>query len=64
MYIYKEWLNNALNCEAYSYFEEVTSDHKIVSAKIRLNLRKNKKQTSKASRYDWFSLVNNDISNQ
>ena len=31
--------------------------------RIHLSLRRNKKQTNKALRYDWFSLVNNDICN-
>ena len=30
----------AMNCKAYSSFECVSSDHRIVTAKIRLNLRK------------------------
>ena len=31
-----------MNCEAYSTFEGVSSDHRIVTAKIRLSLRKKK----------------------
>ena len=44
-------------------FEGVSSDHRIVSVKIRQSLRRNKTQTSIAS-YDLSSLVNCDISNQ
>ena len=35
-----------MNCEAYSSFEGVSSDHRIVTAKIRLSLRKNATQTA------------------
>ena len=38
--INKKWKNSAMNCEAYSSFEGVSSDHRIVRAKIRLSLRK------------------------
>ena len=57
----KKWINSAMNCEAYSSFEGVSTDHRIVTAKIRLSLRKNKKQTGKTVRYDWSTLANNDI---
>ena len=43
--INKKWKNSALNCEAYSSFEGVSTDHRIVTAKIRLSLRK-KHQTN------------------
>ena len=36
----KMWINTALNNEAYFSFERVSSDHRIVSAKIRLSPRK------------------------
>ena len=44
--INKKWKNSALNCEAYSSFEGVSTDHRIVTAKIRLSLRKNDKRTN------------------
>ena len=34
MFINKRKRNNALHCEAYSFFEGVASDHRIISAKI------------------------------
>ena len=40
--INKKWINSALNCEAYSSFKGLSSDHRIVTAKIRLSLRRNK----------------------
>ena len=43
--INKKWKNSAMNCEAYSSFEGVSSDHRIVTAKIRLSLRRNRFET-------------------
>ena len=43
--INKKWKNSAMNCKAYSSFEGVSTNHRIVMAKIRLSLRKNAKQT-------------------
>ena len=45
--INKKWINNALNCKAYSAFDGVSSYQRIVTTKIRLNLRRNKIQTAK-----------------
>ena len=56
--INKKWKNSALNCEAYSSFEGVSTDHRIVTAKIRLSLRKNDKRTATTKHYDW-ALLNN-----
>ena len=36
-----KWNNGTLTCEAYSSFEDVSSDHRIVTAKIRLSQGKN-----------------------
>ena len=40
MLMNKKWKNSELNCEAYSSFEGVSTDHRIITAKIRLSLRK------------------------
>ena len=40
IFINRKWKNSAMNCEAYSSFEGVSSDHRIVTAKLRLSLRK------------------------
>ena len=40
------------NCEAYSSFEGVSYDHRIVTAKIRLSLRKNATRTMNTIHYD------------
>ena len=57
VFINKKWNNSALNCEAYSSFEGMSSDHRIVTAKIRLNLRRNTTRTTTTVHYDW-SLLN------
>ena len=41
IFIKKKLKNSAMNCEAYSSFEGMSSDHQIVTAKIRLSLQKN-----------------------
>ena len=40
LFINRKWKNSAMNCKAYSTFKGVSSDHRIVTAKIRLSLRK------------------------
>ena len=50
-----------MNCEAYSSFEGVSSDHRIVTAKVRLSLRKNATRTETTKHYDWALLKNRDI---
>ena len=50
--IIKKWKNSAMNCEAYSCFEGVSTDHRIVTAKIPLSLRKNAKRTAATKNYD------------
>ena len=50
-----------MNCEAYSSFEGVSTDHRIVTAKIRLSLRKNAKRTATIKHCDWALLNNKDI---
>ena len=55
-------INNPLNCEAY-FFEGRFSNHRIISTKTRLSLRRNKTQTARIARYNW-SPVNSDIRNK
>ena len=59
--INKKWKNSAMNCEAYSSFKGVSSDHRIVMVKIRLSLWKNAKRTATTKHYDWALLNNRDI---
>ena len=62
--INKKWIKNAQNCVAYYSFEGLSSDHRIVTAKIHLSLHKNKTQIAKTNHYDWSSLNNRDSSNK
>ncbi|XP_078661569.1 uncharacterized protein LOC144905694 [Branchiostoma floridae x Branchiostoma belcheri] len=50
--IRRKWRNSMLNVEAYSSFASVGSDHRIVSARVRLSLRKKKAEPRKRP-YDW-----------
>ena len=61
VFINKKWKNSAINCKAYSSFEGVSSDHRIVTAKIRLSLQKNATRTATTKYYDWALLNNRDI---
>ena len=61
VFIIKKWNNSAVNCKAYSLFEGVFTDHRIVTAKIRLSLRKNATRTTTTAHYDWALLNNRDI---
>ena len=56
VFINKKWNNSSLNCKAYSSFEGVSSDHLIVTAKIRLSLRRNATRTTTTVHYDWALL--------
>ena len=52
VFINKKWNNSTLNCEAYSSFEGVSTNHRIVTAKIRLSLRKNTTRTTTTEYYE------------
>ena len=52
----KPKLNISLNCEAYNTFCSVASDHRIVTAKLRLSLRQSKSSNTKNVRYYWSRL--------
>ena len=53
-----------MNCEAYSYFEGVFTDHRIVTEKIPLRVCRNAVQTTKSAHYDWSLLNNRGISDK
>ena len=57
----KKWKNSAINCEAYSSFEGVSSDNRTVTAKIRLSQRRNATRTATTKHYDWVLHNNRDI---
>ena len=61
VFINKKWKNSTMNCESYSSFEGVSSDHRIITAKVRLSLRKNATRTATTKHYDWALLDNRDI---
>ncbi|MEE8288342.1 MAG: reverse transcriptase domain-containing protein [Nitrosomonadaceae bacterium] len=54
----KKWRNSILNVEPYNTFASVGSDHRIVTANVRLSLRKSKR-TPRRDQYDWEVLKNN-----
>ena len=54
--INQKWKNSVKNCGAYNSFVSVASDHRIVTAKIRLSLRANKKKRNNNIPYDWSTL--------
>ena len=64
VFIIKKWNNSAFNCKAYSSFEGVSSDHRIVTANIRLSLRRSAAQTTTTVHYDWSLLNKMDISDR
>ena len=61
IFINRKWKNSAMNCEAYSFFEGVSSDYRIVTAKLQLSLRKNATRTVTTKHYDWALLNNREI---
>ena len=63
--INNKWKNSVLNCEAYSTFCTVGSDHRIVTAKIRLSLRQSKISSKRKVKYNWNKLLtDNNIKNR
>ena len=52
---YIKWKNSVTNTEAYSSFASVGSDHRVVTAEVKLSLRASKPPTKK-KRYDWKLL--------
>ncbi len=58
--IRKKWRNSLKNTQAYNSFASVGSDHRIVSAHVKLSLRSNTKTTSKRHIFDWKVLANDD----
>ena len=60
--INKKWKNSALNCWGILLFWRVCPPITwIVTAKIRLSLRKNAKRTATTKHYDWAQLNNKDV---
>ena len=61
----KKWSNSAQNCEAYNTFYGVSSDHRVVTSRLQLSLRANRKKANCQSPYDWSHLAaDEDICNR
>ena len=58
--IRKKWRNSVKDAQAYNNFASIGSDHRIVSAKVRLSLRSNHKGTMRKIRHDWKMLKEDD----
>ena len=54
--IRKKWRNSLLNAEPYNSFSSIGSDHRIVSARIRLSLQANGKIPPKHEKLDWSAF--------
>ena len=52
----QKWRNSVLNSEAYNTFNTVGSDHRVVSAKLKLSLRTSKQD--KKVKFDWKQVTN------
>ena len=57
--INKKWQNSATDCEAYSSFSSVGSDHRIITSTIKLKLRANKTKNQQQQKYNWKLLLDN-----
>ncbi|XP_072046990.1 uncharacterized protein [Amphiura filiformis] len=56
----RKWRNSVTNSCAYNSFASIGSDHRIVTAKIRLSLRASGKTPPRKVKYDWRQLVHDD----
>ena len=53
-----KWRNSVTNCEAYSSFGSLFSDHRVVTADVSLSLRKSKPSDgTKITKYIWSDLA-------
>ena len=57
--INKKWKNSIKNIKAYSFFASIGSDHRVISARLKLSLRKVKTLAQKKL-YNWSALSNNE----
>ena len=56
----RKWKNSVKNVEAYSAFSSIGSDHRVVTAKIKLSLRMSKSKARK-KQYDWSILERKEL---
>ena len=55
----RKWKNSVKNCEAYNTFSSTGSDHRVLTAKIKLSLRAPRAPLQ--VRYDWSTLKDPDV---
>ena len=55
----RKFKNGVLNAQAHNLFCSIGSDHRIVTATIRLSLRANSRTLQKKPKYDWNKLKTN-----
>ena len=61
----KKSINSVEICEAYHSLEGISTDHLIVSLRIKLSLRANTKKSNTKIAFNWEHLINNeDLQNQ
>ena len=60
MVVNKKWINSVQNCKAYHSLEGISTDHRIVSLRIKLSLWANKKRSNTKIAYNWEHLINNE----
>ena len=56
----KKWKNSVMNAEAYNCFSSLGSDHRVLTAKIKLSLR-TAASTPRKIRYDWSVLMDHNL---
>ena len=61
--INKKWRNSVHNVEAYSNLSSIGSDHRLVTAKLKLSLRMTKPPRKKKL-YDWSVLKDEKLQNE
>ena len=55
-----KWRNSVKNCEAYSSFNSLNSDHRVVTASVSLSLRSTKPDNNKnVDKFIWSDLASN-----
>ena len=55
--INRKWKNSVKNCRAYNSFNSIASDHRIITADIKLSLRANKMKDRKCKPYNWANFA-------
>ena len=54
-----KWRKSVTNCEAYSTFSSIYSDHRVLTANLCLKLRAAEKEHTKPTKYVWSELLTN-----